>query len=76
MANLLSCEKFVSSRDKIFWATVQCLVAMALFALGGLVLIETTVVIMGIVAMAMMCVGTYCFVRKLIKKENIYYTKV
>ena len=66
MANLLSCEKFVSSGDKIFWATVQCLVAMALFALGGLVLIETAVVIMGIVAMAMMCVGTYCFLRKLL----------
>lgn len=70
MANLLSCERYVDNKDKIFWATIQCLVTMALFALGGLALIQSVVVIMGMVAMAMMCVGTYCFVKKLIKKEK------
>ena len=67
MANLLSRERYVENKDKILWATVQCLFAMALFALGGLAMIRSVVVIMGIIVMAIMVVATYYFLRKLLR---------
>ena len=65
MANLLSRERYVENTDKIFWATVQCLFAMALFALGGLAMIRSVVVIMGIIVMIIMVVAIYFFLKKI-----------
>ena len=70
VATLLSREKHVSAGDKVLWATIQCVVAMVLYWCGDLILVQSASVIMGIVVMALMCIGTYFFFQKLIKKEN------
>ena len=70
VATLLSREKHVSAGDKVLWATIQCVVAMVLYWCGDLILVQSVSVIMGIVVMALMCIGTYFFFKKLIQKEN------
>lgn len=70
VATLLSREKYVSAADKVLWATIQCLVAMALYWYGDLILVQSASVIMGIVVMVVMSIGTYYFIQKLIQKEK------
>ena len=71
VATLLSNERNVGSRDKIFWASVQCLVAMALYWCGGLALVQSVSVIMGLLVMALIAVGTIIFLCTLVKDRNV-----
>lgn len=57
-------------RDKIFWASVQCIVAMVLFYCGGLALVQSISVIMGIIVMALVVLGSIFFVYILIKDNK------
>jgi len=70
VATLLSKEKNVGENDKILWATVQCCVAMVLFGCGGLALVQSVSVIMGIIVIALIVIGTFFFIRKLIVEGN------
>lgn len=54
-------------KDKMFWALIQCAVAMALFACGGLALVQSVSVIMGIIVMALIVIGSFFFFKKLFK---------
>lgn len=71
VATLLSREKHVSGGDKVFWASIQCVVAMALYWCGDLVLVQSVSVIMGIIVMSLMCIGTYFFLKKLYMTKTV-----
>lgn len=71
VATLLSKEKHIGSKDKIFWATVQCLVAMALYWCGGLALVQSVSVIMGVLVILLIVIGFYYFIRTLIKDKSV-----
>ncbi|MDE6227493.1 MAG: BCCT family transporter [Muribaculaceae bacterium] len=71
VATLLSKEKRVGSKDKIFWATIQCLVAMALYWCGGLALVQSVSVIMGILVIILIIIGSFFFIKTLLKDKNI-----
>jgi len=71
VATLLSKEKHVGANDKIFWASVQCVVAMILYWCGGLALVQAVSVIMGILVMALIVVGSIFFIQKLFKGKTV-----
>lgn len=71
VSTLLSKEKSVSPKDKIFWATIQCAVAMVLYWCGGLALVQSVSVIMGILVMILIAVGTIFFIKKLIEDKTL-----
>lgn len=71
VSTLLSKEKHVGPRDKIFWATIQCVVAMVLYWCGGLALVQSVSVIMGILVMALITVGFVFFIIKLRSDKTI-----
>ena len=71
VATLLSKEKYVGSKDKIFWATVQCIVAMALYWCGGLALVQSVSVIMGILVVILIIIGFYYFMRTITKDKSV-----
>lgn len=71
VATLLSKEKHVGSRDKIFWATVQCLVAMALYWCGGLALVQSVSVIMGVLVIILIVIGFIFFLKTLLKDNTV-----
>lgn len=67
VATLLSDKKEVNSAERMFWAIIQCLVAIALFACGGLALVQSVSVIMGIIVMFLILVGLIFFLRSIVK---------
>lgn len=69
VASLLSENPEVSSREKIFWSTLQCLTAMILFYCGGLALIQSASVIMGILVVSIILIGIIFFIKE-IRREN------
>lgn len=71
VATLLSKEKHVGSKDKMFWAAVQCIVAMALYWCGGLALVQSVSVIMGFLVMLIIIIGFAFFVKTLYKDTTI-----
>lgn len=71
ISTLLSKEKHVGSGDKIFWASVQCLVAMVLYWCGGLALVQSVSVIMGILVMILIVIGFVFFIKKLISDNPV-----
>lgn len=71
VATLLSRERHVSKGDKLFWATIQCFVAMALYWCGDLALVQSASVIMGIVVMCLISIGAYFFIKKLCVNKTI-----
>lgn len=71
VATLLTKDKNVKSQDKIFWASVQCFVAMALYWCGGLALVQSVSVIMGILVMALIVVGFIFFIKKLKTDKSV-----
>ncbi len=71
VSTLLSKEKHVGSKDKMFWASVQCAVAMTLYWCGGLALVQSVSVIMGILVMALIVVGTIFFIKKLLQDKSV-----
>lgn len=71
ISTLLSKEKHVGSGDKIFWASVQCLVAMVLYWCGGLALVQSVSVIMGILVMILIVIGFVFFIKKLISDKPV-----
>ena len=58
VSTLLAKESHVGSRDKIFWASIQCVVAMALYWCGGLALVQSVSVIMGLLVILLIVVGS------------------
>lgn len=74
VATLLSKEKHISSKEKIFWATVQCLVAMALYWCGGLALVQSVSVIMGLLVMILILIGSVLFIRRIVHDNSISKT--
>ena len=74
VATLLSDRKDVNAKERMFWAVFQCLVAMALFACGGLALVQSVSVIMGIIVMALILIGSVFFLRAVFK-DNSKITK-
>ncbi len=71
VSTLLSKEKNVGSRDKMFWATVQCLVAMALYWCGGLALVQSVSVIMGILVIVLILIGLVFFIKTLLRDTSV-----
>lgn len=71
VATLLSKEKHVGSRDKIFWASVQCAVAMALYWCGGLALVQSVSVIMGFLVIILIIMGFIFFIIKLKSNKTL-----
>lgn len=75
VATLLSDKAEVEAKERMFWAVIQCLVAMTLFACGGLALVQSVSVIMGIIVMGLILLGCFFFIRTLLKdtasKRNI-----
>lgn len=57
-------------KDKMFWALIQCAVAMALFACGGLALVQSVSVIMGIIVMALIVIGSVFFLKDIIGRDS------
>lgn len=70
VSTLLSKEKRVGPRDKMFWATVQCLVAMSLYWCGGLALVQSVSVIMGLLVIVLIIIGTIFFLIRLHKDDK------
>lgn len=71
VSTLLSKEKHVGPRDKIFWASIQCVVAMVLYWCGGLALVQSVSVIMGILVMVLIVVGFVFFIIKLKSDKTV-----
>lgn len=71
VSTLLSKEKHVSPKDKILWASVQCIVAMVLFLCGGLALVQSVSVIMGLVVIALIVIGTFFFMKKVLSDKSV-----
>lgn len=71
VSTLLSRETIVGPRDKIFWATIQCVVAMVLYWCGGLALVQSVSVIMGILVMALIVIGFFFFIKRLTKDKPL-----
>ena len=69
VSSLLSKERTVGTRDKLFWASVQCLVAMALYWCGGLALVQSVSVIMGILVMLLIVIGAIFFL-KMVRRDK------
>ncbi len=67
IASLLTENKEVKAPEKIFWSLIQCLVAMALFYIGGLALVQSVSVIMGILVVALIIVGMWLFIQHIRK---------
>ena len=68
VALMLSETGKISYRDKIFWSSLQCISAMALYACGGLALIQSVSVIMGIIVIVMIFFGSIYFIFTILKK--------
>lgn len=71
VATLLSKEKHIGAMDKMFWASIQCVVAMALYWCGGLALVQSVSVIMGILVMGLIVVGSIFFIKKLFQDKSV-----
>lgn len=67
VATLLSDKEEVGAKERMLWAIVQCIVAMILFACGGLALVQSVSVIMGIIVMGLILVGCVFFISALRK---------
>ena len=67
VASLLTSQREIKTKEKIFWSVLQCIIAMVLFYLGGLALIQSVSVIMGILVMGLILVGSIFFVYHLSK---------
>ena len=63
VSTLLAKEKRVGPRDKIFWASIQCFVAMTLYWCGGLALVQAVSVIMGLFVIILIVIGTIFFLK-------------
>lgn len=70
VATILSDDKEVRSVNKIIWSLVQCVAAMILFYCGGLSLIQSASVIMGLLVLALIILGTIVFLYILIRDEK------
>lgn len=67
VATLLSDNKDVKVRERMFWSMIQCVVAIVLFACGGLALVQSVSVIMGIIVMGLVAFGSFFFIYKIVK---------
>lgn len=67
VSTLLSKANTTGPKDKIFWAMIQCFVAMGLYMCGGLALVQSVSVIMGVIVIALIIVGAWFFIYKIRK---------
>lgn len=70
VATLLSKDKEVRSVNKIAWGLIQCLCAMTLYYCGGLSLIQSASVVLGLAVVAIILVGGVYFIYVLVKEEK------
>ena len=70
VATLLGKGNAPTRKDRMFWATIQCVVAVALFWGGGLALVQSVSVIMGILVILLMFLGSLFFVFLLVKNNK------
>lgn len=63
IASLLSNSVEPQTKDKMLWGATLGVVAICLFACGGLALVQSVSVIMGIIVMALICVGSVIFLK-------------
>lgn len=57
-------------KNRIFWACIQCIVAILLFWCGGLALVQSVSVIMGLLVIALMFGGSLFFIYVLLKNNS------
>lgn len=70
VATILSDDKEVRSFNKITWSLIQCMAAMVLFYCGGLSLIQSASVVLGLLVLAIIILGTIVFLYILIRDEK------
>ena len=70
VATILSDDKEVRSFNKIAWSLIQCVAAMILFYCGGLALIQSASVVLGLLVLAIIFLGTIVFLYILIRDEK------
>ena len=70
VATILSDDKEVRSFNKIAWSLIQCVAAMILFYCGGLALIQSASVVLGLLVLAIIILGTIVFLYILIRDEK------
>ncbi len=72
VATLLADQREPKAKDKILWSGMLCISAMVLYWCGGLSLIQSASVIMGLLVIALIIGGTVYFVYRIVKdyKEN------
>ena len=70
VATLLSEDKEVQSVNKIAWGLIQCCCAMALYFCGGLSLIQSASVVLGLAVVAIILIGSVYFIYDLIRDER------
>lgn len=70
VATILSDDKNVRSFNKIFWSLIQTFAAMILFYCGGLSLIQSASVVLGLVVLLIIILGGIYFIYILRKDEK------
>jgi choline-glycine betaine transporter len=70
VASMLTEKGPINPKDKLYWSIIECLMAMVLFGCGGLALIQSASVIMGIPVLLLMMFGAGYFIRTLYKDKN------
>lgn len=70
VAAILSDDKDVRSFNKIAWSLIQTFSAMILFYCGGLSLIQSASVVLGLVVLFILILGSIYFIHVLRKDEN------
>lgn len=69
VASLLANRDYVTKREQLIWSVTQCGLAIALFYLGGLALIQSVSVIMGLLVMLLITGGSILFLRHINHKK-------
>lgn len=69
VASLLSSDKEAGPREKMTWSLIQCAVAIVLFFFGGLALVQSVSVIMGIAVMVLILLGAIFFIYRITRSK-------
>lgn len=63
VASMLTEKGPINPKDKLYWCGIECLMAMVLYGCGGLALIQSASVIMGLPVLLLMLFGAGYFLR-------------
>lgn len=69
VATLLTPYPHPYSLGKILWSLVQCISAMVLFACGGLALVQSASVVLGVIVISIIFIASLYFLYTIIKTE-------